>query len=304
VTRADRIRGCLLGGAVGDALGAGAITADTQMTLFTVEGLIRAQVRGANKGICHPPSVVDHAYARWLATQGERSPRWRDAPDGWLIGVRALHDRRAPGATCLAALRAPRMGTVEAPLNDSKGRGAVMRIAPVGLLGGDRFDLACDVAALTHGHPTGYLAAGAFAEILARVVDGASLPAALDAAERRLRERPGHEETLAALRAARTRAPGGGRVAEEALAIAVRCALAAESFEHGVRLAVDHGTGALAGNLLGALHGAGAIPAHRLAQLELRAEIEALSADLLACFGAEPSADLYSPAWWARYPGW
>ena len=89
----DRFRGCLLGGAVGDALGApvefmslaevrrrigtdgvtdmvagmwpaGSITDDTQMTLFTAEGLLRAQVRWAGKGICHPPTVVDHAYAR------------------------------------------------------------------------------------------------------------------------------------------------------------------------------------------------------------------------------------------------
>src|SRR4051794_26405243 len=100
-----RFRACLLGGAVGDALAApvefmrleeirrrlrtrgltsleegawpaGSITDDTQMTLFTAEGLLRAQVRGALKGIVHPPSVVDHAYARWLHTQGEDSPRW------------------------------------------------------------------------------------------------------------------------------------------------------------------------------------------------------------------------------------
>ena len=100
-------RGCLLGGAVGDALGApvefmsleeirsrfgprgvtgleegawpaGSITDDTQMTLFTAEGVLRAQVRGALKGIVHPPSVVDHAYARWLHTQGGHSPRWRE----------------------------------------------------------------------------------------------------------------------------------------------------------------------------------------------------------------------------------
>jgi ADP-ribosylglycohydrolase len=202
------------------------------------------------------------------------------------------------------------MGTVDDPLNDSKGCGGVMRVAPVGLLGGDRFDLACDVAALTHGHPTGYLAAGALAEILARILDGAPLPAALDAAERRLRERPGHEETLAALRAAREgSARGGGWVAEEALAVAVQCALAAESFAHGVRLAVNHSgdsdsTGAIAGNLLGALLGADAIPQRWLAQLELRDEIEALTADWLACLGPEPTADVESPEWWERYPGW
>jgi ADP-ribosylglycohydrolase len=334
---AERIRGCLLGGAVGDALGApvefapierireqfgpggiaelaeaygrvGAITDDTQMALFTAEGLIRARVRGANKGICHVPSVVDHAYARWLATQGERSPRWRDAADGWLVGVRGLHDRRAPGTTCLSALHAPRMGTVDAPLNDSKGCGGVMRVAPVGLLGGDRFDLACDVAALTHGHPTGYLAAGALAEILARILEEQPLPAALAAAERRLADRPGHEETLAALRAARGPEPaelGGGWVAEEALAVAVHCALVAESFEHGVRLAVNHSgdsdsTGAIAGHLLGALLGAGAIPERWLARLELRDEIEALITDFVVCFDGTPDPETL----WERYPGW
>ncbi len=95
-----RYRGCLLGGAVGDALGAsveflslgeirarfgaagirdyapaygriGAITDDTQMTLFTAEGLLRAHNRGTQKGIVHTPTVVHHAYLRWLETQSE-----------------------------------------------------------------------------------------------------------------------------------------------------------------------------------------------------------------------------------------
>ena len=136
----SHFRGCLLGGAVGDALGApvefmsleeirgrfgplgvtgfadgawpaGSITDDTQMTLFTAEGLLRAQVRGALKGIVHPPSVVDHAYARWLHTQGGHSPRWReDSYDGWLVDLPQLHARRAPGGTCLSALAAPAGG--------------------------------------------------------------------------------------------------------------------------------------------------------------------------------------------------
>jgi hypothetical protein len=101
ITLLDRIRGCLLGGAVGDALGArvefmklpeirrcfgaagirdfapaygrlGAITDDTQMTLFTAEGFIRAWVRDQLKGMCHGPGVVHHAYMRWLLTQGEQ----------------------------------------------------------------------------------------------------------------------------------------------------------------------------------------------------------------------------------------
>lgn len=46
----------------------GSITDDTQMTLFTAEGLIWAHVRGSLKGIYHPPSVVHHALLRWYHT--------------------------------------------------------------------------------------------------------------------------------------------------------------------------------------------------------------------------------------------
>jgi len=78
----DAIRGCLLGGAVGDALGApveflslegirahhgergiedyveftdgrGCITDDTQMTLFTAEGLLRAYAVKQKRGVYH-----------------------------------------------------------------------------------------------------------------------------------------------------------------------------------------------------------------------------------------------------------
>ncbi|RPJ69686.1 MAG: ADP-ribosylglycohydrolase family protein, partial [Acidobacteria bacterium] len=163
----SKFLGCLLGGAVGDALGApvefmslaeirrrfgprgvedyapaygrrGAITDDTQMTLFTAEGLIRGLVRWRSKGIAHVPSVVAHAYLRWLRTQGESSACKVDDPDedrGWLYSQRELHHRRAPGNTCLSALR--EMKTLGAPArNTSKGCGGVMRVAPAGLLVG------------------------------------------------------------------------------------------------------------------------------------------------------------------------
>ena len=195
----DLFEGCLLGGAVGDALGAaiefmslpeirsrfgkegiktyaeaygrnGAITDDTQMTLFIAEGLLRAYCREYYKGICHPPSVVHHAYVRWLNTQGEHSKSgFEGSRDGWLIQIPELHSRRAPGNSCLSALRAPEMGTIERPINNSKGCGGVMRIAPVGMMWDDPqtvFDRACEIAAITHGHPTGYIAAGCLAAII------------------------------------------------------------------------------------------------------------------------------------------
>ena len=128
-----RFQGCLLGGAVGDALGApvefltrreilrrfgpegitgytpawgglGTITDDTQMTLFTAEGLIRAWVRERVTGTASAVGVTAHAYLRWLRTQGERPHRAIDTgtvETGWLFQQRALHSRRAPGVTCL-----------------------------------------------------------------------------------------------------------------------------------------------------------------------------------------------------------
>jgi hypothetical protein len=60
----------------------GAITDDTQMTLFTAEGLLRSATRLAARGVCYPPMVVHHAYLRWLKTQGSLliSHRWFELP--------------------------------------------------------------------------------------------------------------------------------------------------------------------------------------------------------------------------------
>jgi ADP-ribosyl-[dinitrogen reductase] hydrolase len=347
----EHFRGCLLGGAVGDALGApvefmsldrirsrfgaagirdyaeaygraGAITDDTQMTLFTAEGLLRATVRGHERGVCHPPSIVHHAYLRWLWTQGEPSRAelvtlWEGGrPDGWLVQLPALHSPRAPGNTCLSALRERGSGSPERPLNDSKGCGGVMRVAPVGLMPwGDAFSLGCETAAITHGHPTGFLSAGFLAQTIRGIIEGAGLPESITHALRLLEKQPGHEETTGAVRraleAVQSRAAtaevveslGGGWIAEEALAIAIFCALAAGGdFETGIVLAVNHGgdsdsTGAMTGNLLGALLGESAIPGRWLAELELRREIESLADDLSIGYRD-------GDAWRVRYPGW
>ena len=86
----------------------GAITDDTQMALFTAEGLLRAWVSAAGDGAGDPVPLLRHAYLRWLRTQEEP---WRPAPgdtgaDGWLLGIPALWSRRAPGLTCLSGLHA------------------------------------------------------------------------------------------------------------------------------------------------------------------------------------------------------
>jgi len=329
----DSFLGCLLGGAVGDALGApveflslheirreygcdgvtemepaygrrGAFTDDTQMTLFTAEGLIRATIRYNQRGICHPASVVHRAYLRWLHTQGvswkRTSPDVDFEPDGWLITNEVLHHRRGPGRTCLAALRSGVMGTVERPTNNSKGCGGVMRMAPVGLVAADPFDLGSQCAAITHGHPSGYLAAGAMAVIVSRILGGHGIEDACRAALEELAEHDGHQETTRAVETAislaETKPPspeavatlGEGWIAEEALAIALYCALTARDFRSGVLAAVNHGgdsdsTGAITGNILGCMLGVDAIPTGWLDQIEVRDVIERVARDLYRC---------------------
>ena len=246
---------------------------------------------------------VHRAYLRWLRTQGEHSahPTFERTDEGWLLGVQALHSCRAPGNTCLSALRAPRMGSTEQPLNSSKGCGGAMRIAPVGLASavGDPFAVGCEIAAITHGHPSGFLAAGFLALVIHEVAAGTPIGAACQEAMEELSRHPAHRECTDAVERALSLSAerrgeaspedveslGGGWVAEEALGIGVFCALAAPDFESALRLAVNHGgdsdsTGAIAGNLLGASLGEGAIPPRWLGVLELREEILRLAEEL------------------------
>jgi ADP-ribosyl-[dinitrogen reductase] hydrolase len=338
-----RFHGCLLGGAAGDALGApiefldldeivmaygeggirdlapaygklGSITDDTQMTLFTAEGMLSAQLAAALGG--QEPDFFRAAtvsYARWLMTQ-EISQRGLSATanSGWLLQQRKLFNRRAPGTTCLSALHSNR-GKVTRAANDSKGCGGVMRIAPVGMyfahalirerhldrLISSIFRTGSDLAAITHGHPSGCLSAGVLAVIVGLVLAGSPLKEAIGAAKVELRKHKSHQETLAAIEQAEAlaearprersalRVMGKGFVAEEALAMGLYCALSARDFEEGIILAVNHSgdsdsTGSIAGNLLGAAEGVEAIPDRWLANLELRTTIEALADDLAA----------------------
>ncbi|MQA86097.1 MAG: ADP-ribosylglycohydrolase family protein [Streptosporangiales bacterium] len=344
-----RVRGCLLGGAVGDALGApieflsldriradhgpagvtgleamngerGLVTDDTQMTLFTAEGLIRAGVR-EDCGVRPIPSVVHGAYLRWLDTQRYEGPS--PEASGWLARQPWLYAQRAPGNACITGLRSEGVGTLDRPKNpNSKGCGAVMRSAPFGLVpSGDPFRLAVECAVQTHGHPSGYLAAGAFALIVRRLVDGDGLPDAVQRALRALAGWPGNGEVTAALRAAvsaagppsaeRVESLGAGWVAEEALAIAVYCALTPHhpgGTREALLLAVNHSgdsdsTGAICGNLLGARYGEAALPPDWVGQIEGRDAILKLADDFAAEFAARLRGDAGPPGRWAdRYP--
>ena len=344
----DRFRGCLIGGAAGDALGYaveflteaqifarygnGGIAAyeienglvrisdDTQMTLFTANGILLGAGRKQTSGIMG--SYTDDIrimYQCWYRTQTESYPIKNESPAAWLLNIPALFSTRAPGMTCLSAIRQGAGGTLEQPINQSKGCGGVMRVAPIGLYFcgtsipyevSDR--IGAEAAALTHGHELGFIPAAALAHIIRAVTEKDitlkdAVTEAIAAAEK-LFPRAAHlAEHTAILQKAVLLAEsatddlsavhqlGEGWVAEETLAIAVYCALKyAEDFDKAICAAVNHNgdsdsTGAVCGNLLGAYLGYDAIPQKFKDRLELHDVILEIADDL--CSGCKPYRD-------------
>lgn len=335
MNKLSRIRGSLLAGACGDALGYpveflsdGAIrklcgeagvremelvdgvalfSDDTQMTLFTAEGMLCALRHGDDVASC-----VYQSYLDWLHTQYAARQPGRYSEESQLLKVRALHDRRAPGNTCLSALCSGRMGTPDNPLNQSKGCGGVMRAAPAGMLRvmdtpdpEDAYAVqGAALAAITHGHPLGWLPASMLADMVRQCLleQGLSLADmarnSLTRLQRLWRAHPHWttfealiNETLALAKGDLTDAQsidklGEGWVGDEALAIALHCCLRhPDSMEDCLSAAVTHkgdsdSTGAIAGNLLGAYLGEEAIPARWLEHLECREVIEDIARHL------------------------
>lgn len=201
--RLERIRGCLLAGAAGDALGYQVeflprdsilaqygeggvrtmgtwISDDTQMTLFTAEGLLN--------GLRHHmpmPDCVYQSYLDWYRTQRPDAAGGCFAAESTLLKEPGLYRQEAPGMTCLHALGSGRMGTLETPINHSKGCGGVMRAAPCGMLrlpelaeDEDAYALqGAMAAAVTHSHILGYVPAAMLADIVHGILqeDGRTL---------------------------------------------------------------------------------------------------------------------------------
>ena len=373
-SRLDTIRGCLFGGAVGDALGypvefldentifnrygsggireyekdpetgKALISDDTQMSLFTANGLLVGDTRGAMRGIrTWPRAYVAKAYQDWLKTQEstirEVNSHERFTEEGgysWLLDVPELYSLRAPGNTCLSALRE---GTdfddyVAAKRNDSKGCGGIMRVAPLGAedypWDMETLDMeGAQLAAVTHGHSLGYMPAAVLVHIIHRIVfppKGSRMPLKeiILEAEETIGRIFSEDENLPELKRmidlavelAENGAAGDldnihrlgeGWVAEETLGISLYCALRYEDdFSAGVTAAVNHdgdsdSTGAVTGNILGTLHGYSAIEEKWKKDLELSDVILELADDLCqGCLMSEYSS-YEDPEWEAKY---
>lgn len=357
----DRIRGSLIGGAAGDALGypvefisekeivnrygsggiqeyelsrhshKALISDDTQMTLFSAAAVTFYYYRWHNRGIAAAPSAYANlTYQDWLITQemdfeeafaAHNGFREIEYPDGviaaYLMRQPALYARRAPGITCLSALRTRQQQLEERrrvdsfvgdPINNSKGCGGVMRVAPVGMMNADDMDMinreGAEFAAVTHSHSLGYMPAAVLAHIVHRCIyrKGQTLreivEEARDTAARIYADDPHIGKLVSlidlAITLSENDAPdldnihklGEGWVAEEALVVALYCCLRyPDDFSKCLIVSVNHkgdsdSTGAIAGNILGAWLGYEALENKWKENLEL-ADVIVETADML-----------------------
>lgn len=347
----DAIRGCLLGGAAGDALGypvefmlgtqirriygengitkynceltgkEALFSDDTQMTLFTATGLLSGLAAREKNGSGESPELaIWRAYTNWCEMQNGIIPRTRFS---WLCDIQEMASSRAPGITCLSAIMNGEPGSVNEPVNQSKGCGGIMRVAPIALCWpkGDEVnraetidELAAGAAALTHGHELGYIPSAALAHIIYHIISRKNEDVSLEkiVAEtiesmyrlyadrkyitdfRMLMEQAiilSHNDEEDSENIKRL---GEGWVAEETLAIAVYCSLKYQNdFSKALSVSVNHNgdsdsTGAVTGNIMGALWGYDKIPVQWKEDLECMDIILEIADDLYyGCQAAE-----------------
>ncbi len=370
----DKIKGSLYGGAVGDSLGypieffhedeilerygnsgiqefkldpktgKALISDDTQMSLFTANGVLFAQTRGKLRGIGGAPRYyMEHFYLNWLITQ-EYAFTEKDKAEGlklsWLLDVPELYSRRAPGNTCLSSLeRIKREGFkpedgdyISDPQNDSKGCGGIMRVAPMGLasypdISMDTLDKeGAQLAAITHGHPLGYMSAAVLVHIVHQLVysnDGKSLKDIVLEARDKVSDLFAENEFIKELTDIinlsielsenndtdlnNIHRLGEGWVAEETLGIALYCSLKyQDDFDRAITVSVNHNgdsdsTGSVTGNIVGAIVGYDNINDKWKHDLELSDVILEMASDL--CHGCQMSE--FSPdkdkVWLKKY---
>ena len=338
----EYFRGCLIGGAIGDALGykvefasyqnivnkygkdgitkydiaegqKALISDDTQMTLFTANGILVGKTRSIIRGIGGDPyAYCFYTYKDWLKTQGYKTEYKHKY--SWLLDVPELHHRRAPGITCLSALQNKEMGTMENPLNTSKGCGAVMRVAPFGLCFGNLekdnpqyfWDQSASIGALTHGHHMSHLSCALMSSIIGRIIYSSNgqtaltelIGSAIGCMKEKIYGYHHKHEFFSLMEKAMTMASndrsdianikdlGQGWVAEEALAIAIYCACKYQNNAiQGIIASVNHSgdsdsTGSIAGNILGAWAGISAFDEYWTDNLELKEIIIEIADDL------------------------
>ena len=302
ITLADRALGSYLGLAVGDALGA-TVEFMTPGEIAATHGVHR-DLTGGGWLRLKPGQITDDTQMCLALGSALLA-----SPGGW--DLRAVADAfvawmrsRPPdiGNTCRRGLRRyQQTGILEGPYSDDEaGNGAAMRNLPVvfATLGDDRAFRARSLAQarLTHHHPLSDAAVLALGEITrawihgAPLTDGLRLAHALVSAYPVFKFRPWPRRS-------------SGYVVETVQTV-FDAVFNTDNFEDCLVTVVNRGgdadtTGAIAGQLAGALYGAGAIPPRWIKRIDpaVHAAITRQTPALLSLGGAtSPSSDRPFPA--------
>ena len=193
--RADRIAGCLLGSAIGDALGSAFEFVDSRtIARYLGEPVVRRFEPAMPGSLLHPraagrptdDTAMAICVARAMASRAEPTPERfaRSFLDGLERGsglVAEMFWTGGPGGATTRALSRLRAGADPAGCGAATdgGNGAAMRAHPVGVLG-DRLAVlrvAGLQARVTHGHPAAVAAAQAVAVVVHAALRGAGATA-------------------------------------------------------------------------------------------------------------------------------
>lgn len=323
----DRFRGSILGLAIGDALGHPTefiASVDRIRAKYGPQGISAFAPSGYHPaGTFTDDTQMSIAVARALARAGHQSldDLMRVMGEEFVAWAQHPSNNRAPGGTCLAGCRNLAHGSPwrQAGVKESKGCGAAMRAAPVGLYFFDDDEAMVRAAAaqstLTHAHPTGIASGVAAAAPVAWACKGKGLDGMVAYTKAMVQkltpellvELGSHDKDAQAIGVSEMvqildevepllgedhedvcQLLGGAWVGEEAVATALWCVLKAggdfeQSILRGANSSGDSDSIAcIAGSIAGALRGVGAIDQRWLEGVERGADLDLLARKLHA----------------------
>ena len=354
VTWASKVRGLMLGLALGDAIGSkrsdipatGPLEAGaaTQLAAWTAEGILRTATRYGGRVVGNPLHVLAYAYQRWALLRGGKPTAFEWNPiiempgtitRGWLIDVPTMSEKRGSSPSTMGAVLSGQ------PV-ESEGCQGMLRGLPVAALVGPRMHdgrtaspnlgyldhYARGVATLTHAGGRNYATGGFSVSLLAeclRSEDGLEgafhevaggwldeeIRDSITAAHVGARSTPCVPDLLARLAPNKTSisALTGGLYV--ALCFPERDAIA-DALEFAGWAPDGDSVAAVAGALLGAVHGVEALPVPLVSRLELGWVMDTLARDLALQVTTNQVGDGWKgdgfenpldPYWDVRYPG-
>ena len=202
-------QGCLLGMAVGDAMGytvdsrnleqicldygpngllgydlvngRAEVTSYTQLAAFSANGILMGLTRNRLTGRDTPlVRYVGLAIREWSRSQTFRTGEPNFC---WLSTLPDLKRRRCMDTWMLSILEKPPLGTMEAPTNRSSHPAALTAVIPLAMLADATHlsqeeinHMGAQIVAMTHGNPEAFLSGAVLTHLLSRVLQEPSLP--------------------------------------------------------------------------------------------------------------------------------